>query len=80
MTIIIVGRNLEHRFIITKYVVWWYLQEIDIDHNCCTSLNIITFRMNIGPINWFDEIKPDLLDYILKLIHYILEEISWCHI
>ena len=36
--------------------------------------------MNIGPINWFYEIKPDLLDYILKLVHYILEEFSWCHI
>ena len=80
MTIIIVWRNLEHRFIITKYVVWWYLQKIDIVQNCCASLNIITFHMNVGPIDWFDEIKPDLLDHILKLKHYILEEFSWCHV
>ena len=36
--------------------------------------------MNIGTINCFYEVKPDLLNHIFKLIDNVIEELSCCHI
>ena len=36
--------------------------------------------VDIGPIDCFYKVKPDLLYHILKFVDYIIEKLSWCHV
>ena len=44
------------------------------------KIYVCNYHMSIGPINFFNKVKSDLLDNFLKFIDNIIEKLSQIHI